>query len=1022
MKLRNVLIVLFAVLIVFAFASCKNEPKVDPKPTPGPTPTPGPVDGIYQIQITEGVDKDYWNRDKLKLFFEEEVKAGDTITLKYRSERDVYQWDIRNETDKIKWVYETHKGYGDDPTTYFVDPVEGEDGWFTLTYTFADTVLSKVTGTEIPAEFESSDGFGIYFRGNYVSTDIFEIKDITLNGEAIALDEDCIISKAVLTGDEDYPRVNHDWTVKNYSVLFASGQVGEVDKTPLAEKVVSGGFVTGAPVAKEGYTLTIYTTADKNPENIFDPTIPITEEKIFYYSYVGVPRTVTFVTNGGSEIADTEVENGKTLTAPEAPTKEGVAFAEWCTDEGLTTPYNFAAEVLGDLTLYAKYGTPVAVTFDAQNGDEPIVKQVAEGYPIAAPATPENGTKMFLGWYTDEECADETIYSFATPVTEPITLYAGWVNSTDVTLKEGETTLKTFKAALDVALAEDDENLAVEDDRIGYVFAGWYADAELTEAYDFETVVTAPFTLYAKWEEATLYRLVSTHNNSEDMYTYDKFTIQYKGEGMPVANEGDVLSFRYRTTTPFTFFNVRGDNKWVYEASSAPYGMTTYETKEDGWTYVTYTFSAKYSDGTDAPANAWWRFDFGTRTVVVGDILEIQDWTFKGEPLAIEAANVTQYLAPTLSIVEGGSYEWGKRTVTFDVGEATPIDPVEVDFDRAVELPADPALEGKAFAGWFTDAEFEHAFDAKTFITEDITLYAKFADAVTVTFNGTELANVVMAKGNKLAQPADPEKAENVFGGWYSDPEFNAEFDFSVAIEADTTIYAKWIPSWTVTLNYNYGDTPETKAIYVGKGEVMAAPANIARVGYFFGGWCDDAEGTVAHDWTAAVTANTTVYAKWTAPTKAYQFTSTVAESRWQFRWHEDTVEMFNGKINAGDVFTLMLKFPEGNELAENYWRLRTRSGEKHITENTSFSSTTKEGDWYLITVTVPDTIENGSGLYLQVYGASEANWPVGSVMIIKAFAYNGQEIEIDARDYGTASTRKGAYEKICPNGEEIAP
>ena len=129
-----------------------------------------------------------------------------------------------------------------------------------------------------------------------------------------------------------------------------------------------------------------------------------------------------------------------------------------------------------------------------------------------------------------------------------------------------------------------------------------------------------------------------------------------------------------------------------------------------------------------------------------------------------------------------------------------------------------------------------------------------------------------------------------------------------------------------------------------------------------------------------------------------------------------------NGTINAGDVFTLMLKFPEGNELAENYWRLRVRSGEAHITENTPFSSTTKVGDWYMITATVPEGIENGKGLYLQVYGADEANWPIGSVMIIKALAINGQEIEIDAQDYGTASTHKGAYEKICPNGAVIAP
>ncbi len=35
----------------------------------------------------------------------------------------------------------------------------------------------------------------------------------------------------------------------------------------------------------------------------------------------------------------------------------------------------------------------------------------------------------------------------------------------------------------------------------GYTFAGWYTDAKLTEKYDFETVVTKSFTLYAGWNE-----------------------------------------------------------------------------------------------------------------------------------------------------------------------------------------------------------------------------------------------------------------------------------------------------------------------------------------------------------------------------------------------------------------------------------------------------------------------------------------------------------------------------------------
>ena len=998
MKFRNFIIVLLAVLMAFAFASCKHEPKEEPKPTPSYGKN------LYQIEVTEGVDKDYWNRDKIKLEWEVPVKAGDVLTLKYRSERDVYQWDIRD--GSLKWVYESKKGS-------FTDPVLGEDGWYTLTYTFAN----DINGAAVP----SNSRFGVYFRGNFVTTDIFEIKDIFLNDEELEVEASNIKSYAQLND----PAEAFDWTVKNYTVLFATGTPGEVDKTPIAEKVVAGGLVTGAPIAKANYSLTIYT--DTAHTSIFDPTTPITEEKIFYYEYVGDPRTVTFVTTpSASVIEPMNVHYNDLLTPPaEEPVLEGKAFKAWYKDAELTTLWDFATEHIEDnLTLYAGYGDPATVTFDAQNGEaEHATKIVAIGNAVAMPAeAPTFGSKMFLGWYTDAECT--TAYVFSTPVEADITLYAGWVNATDVTLNlnyEGAPAATTFKAALDVALAADDENLKVVDDRIGYVFGGWYKDAECTTAYDYtEDVLTAPITLYAKWTEATLYRLVSTHDNAEDQYTYDKFTIQYKGEGAQLANAGNVLSFRYRSTSPITFMSIRGDKKWVYENDSATRGMTTYETKEDGWTYVTYVFAAKtYDASADIPADAWWRFDFGTRTVVKGDILEIQDWTFNGEPLAIVAANVTQYLAPTLSIVEGGAYEWGKRTVSFDTGAGAPIDPVEVDFDRAVVLPADPVVEGKAFAGWFLDAEFTKPFDAASFIIENTTLYAKYDDPCTVTFNGTDIAAVVVAKGNKVAKPADPAKAENVFGGWYADSEFAAEFDFSAAIEADTTIYAKWIPSWTVTLNLNYEGAPAATDVYVAKGGVMAAPKNPARVGYFFGGWYNDKACTEAHDFSAAVTADATIYAKWTEPTEAYLFTATVAEERFQFRWHEDSGFFADGQIKPGDVFTLMIKFPEGNSAAEKKWRLRTRSTEAHITEDVNFSSTPKEGDWYLITAVVPEGI-TGNGLYLQVYEA--ANAAIGDKMIIKAFAYNGTAIEVDARPYGTASTSKGAYSKVKADGSVVNP
>lgn len=65
--------------------------------------------------------------------------------------------------------------------------------------------------------------------------------------------------------------------------------------------------------------------------------------------------TVSFETNGGTQISSVEVEDGKTVSAPQAPTKEGYTFGGWYQDSGLTTPFSFSTTITGDLTLYAKW-------------------------------------------------------------------------------------------------------------------------------------------------------------------------------------------------------------------------------------------------------------------------------------------------------------------------------------------------------------------------------------------------------------------------------------------------------------------------------------------------------------------------------------------------------------------------------------------------------------------------------------------------------------------------------------------
>ncbi len=135
--------------------------------------------------------------------------------------------------------------------------------------------------------------------------------------------------------------------------------------------------------------------------------------------------TVTFETNGGSEIANQTIASGKTATMPQTPTKNGYEFLGWFIDEDCTEIYRFATPVTEDITIYAKWKSDdYIVTFDSNGGSNVTSQTVENGKTATMPQDPTRSGYTFLGWFTDEDFNE--VYRFTTPVTEDITIYAKW--------------------------------------------------------------------------------------------------------------------------------------------------------------------------------------------------------------------------------------------------------------------------------------------------------------------------------------------------------------------------------------------------------------------------------------------------------------------------------------------------------------------------------------------------------------------------------------------------------------------
>ncbi len=171
------------------------------------------------------------------------------------------------------------------------------------------------------------------------------------------------------------------------------------------------------------------------------------------------------------------------------------------------------------------------VTFDlnyAGAKNPPATQKVKKNGYAERPDDPEREGYIFTGWYTDEECVYEFDFE-NTEITERLTLYAGWEEENE---EDGVYTV-TFDLNYDgrkssQSVTEGDYIDKPEvDNRIGYIFGGWYRDRVFTEPFDFDNYrISEDILLYALWNEnTTIIKSIIDESkiiNSEKGYSYFK--------------------------------------------------------------------------------------------------------------------------------------------------------------------------------------------------------------------------------------------------------------------------------------------------------------------------------------------------------------------------------------------------------------------------------------------------------------------------------------------------------------------
>lgn len=420
-----------------------------------------------------------------------------------------------------------------------------------------------------------------------------------------------------------------------------------------------------------------------------------------------------------TDLATKVDENGK-LIRPTDPEKEGYIFAGWYTDSEFKEPYNFDSSVTNNLKLYAKFEESAAVetqtvTFmkDAETPfDTSVVKK---GNTVGVPAKPTNDGYSFGGWYTDVNCT--TAYDFNSPVNTDITLYAKWLAKYTVSFDtDGGSTVESQT----VVTGNKATKPTSTPTKKGYNFVGWYTDNTYTTEFDFEnTIITDNTTIYAKFEDASIFKL--------DGYTFNKIsTLEELTTGYYVIGGFDGTNYAYmndildkkgffgvgdKPSVHFTFYNKAGkvkiqksQNEYLSAVGGSPKNFGIVDNRKDAYEFVPQMIDDELQIRLDEAR--------GSNVIAYNkDYSRIKPYA----SISTSTLNITLFKAQNVK----------PFYVTFKGPNNEELNKEEMlPHQKAPEFEA-PNKPGHKFMGWYNEAT-DAKYDFTTELSEETVLVAKY--------------------------------------------------------------------------------------------------------------------------------------------------------------------------------------------------------------------------------------------------------------------------------------------------------
>mgnify|MGYP003226468544 CR=1 FL=1 len=452
------------------------------------------------------------------------------------------------------------------------------------------------------------------------------------------------------TGNKEYWA---KWEINQYTVTVKP----ENGKADIIITQDYGTPITAPTLTREGYTF-------KGWDKEIPKTMPA--ENITVKAQWEINQyTITFDTNGGSEIAPITQDYGTEITAPDNPTRKGYTFKGW--DKEI--PKTMLAE---NITVKAQWEiNQYTITFDTNGGSEiaPITQDY--GTEITAPDNPTRKGYTFKGW--DKEIP-------RTMPVENITVKAQWeINQYTITFDtNGGSEIAPITQDYGTEITAPDNPT-----RKGYTFKGW--DKEIPETMPAENM-----TVKAQWK-INQYKITFDTNGGSEIAP---ITQDYGTEITTPDNP---------TRKGYTF---KGWDKEIPKTM-----LAENITVKAQWEINQYTITFDTNGGSEiAPITQ----DYGTE-ITAPDNPTRKGYTFKGWDKEIPKTMLAE------NITVKAQWEINQYTITFDTNGGSEIAPITQDYGTKITAPDNPTRKGYTFKGW--DKEIPETMPA-----ENITITARWKD------------------------------------------------------------------------------------------------------------------------------------------------------------------------------------------------------------------------------------------------------------------------------------------------------